>query len=405
MRVRNGFTALVALGTAVAALAGCAAVEVPPPTPEIRAQLGGIEVEVLAIEAQDEMTTPAKGQGQGAASGAGQGALGSLAGGASICQAGEPFACLFGLALGIAVAPVAAVIGAGVGASKAHSEGEVLLAETNLRAALDELSLDRDLEAAVSTRIRAHPDYELAEAPGPGPDTRLEVRGAFSVQSSGKIDPDLTLVLGARARLVRADDGIELYARSWGYQSPTRGYFEFAADGAELFRTEVQDGIEKLADKMVADLLVSTESETYRPGSVTAGTVWAVDARVADLPRDAVPAPADGTAAVAGSPVCAASRDPARPWIGDWSARSGRSTLSLRVDENGVKGELKTPRRGFAVSGGVSDQGFIDATVNGARVYETADIRGTFPEVRVTTQMANSPSFAAVQDRAFRLCP
>jgi hypothetical protein len=156
---------------------------------------------------------------------------------------------------------------------------------------------------------------------------------------------------------------------------------------------------------MAADLFDSTETETYRPGSVTAGTVWALDAHVGDLPREAVPTSVDEARVAAGIPVCAASRDAARPWLGEWTARSGPSTLRLSVGDGGVKGELKTPRRGFAVSGGVSEEGFIDATVNGARVYETADIRGTFPDVKVTTQLANSPSFASVDDRVFRLCP
>lgn len=280
--------------TLVVALWGCATVEFPPPSAYAREQFGDIALVSVPSEYTIDLDTPAKGKGAGALSGAGQGALGSLEFGAGACQGGGGelggLVCVFGLALGIAFAPVAALIGAGVGASEAHSEGEVVEADANLQAALADVKPHEALRDQVIAAVGDHTDLKLVERPvahyeansqdlaNEGPDTVLVIEvSTFYLTSEGTLDPDVTLVLGARAWLVRTADNAELYKRAWAYKSHEHGYFDLAADGALSLRTEIEDGIEKLADQMVFDLFLAKEPEVHKVGILPPGTIWSVE--------------------------------------------------------------------------------------------------------------------------------
>ncbi len=281
---------------AVALLVGfsaCSQVAYPPPSEELRARLGAIMVVPLTWQGAVAPDTPTKRRGAGALSGAGQGAAGSLSTGASFCQFNDPFFCAFGLVLGIAVAPVAALVGAGVGASRAHSEAEVVAAEASLRHTLDEAALPEILAARVGAAAARHADLVLAaprltdhdlRAPDfadwaeLGADTVLELEVThFGLASAGHIDPELTLTVSVRVRLLDAADGRLLYMRAWAYRGHPHNYFDMAADEAGRLRAELQRGIDQLTDGIVLDLFVARTPEQRRGGEIPPDTVRTID--------------------------------------------------------------------------------------------------------------------------------
>ncbi len=256
---------------------------------EVREKLGVIGVVAVSSRKTSEPKAPVKGAGSGALMGAGQGALGSVFAGGQACQSGEPFFCAFGLALGIVLAPPAALIGGVVGASRAHPAEEVQAADASLRTALAETKPHEHLRDWLVNVGRERTGFTLLNLsdvkPGigyrtlatEGVDTVLELDLTdFRVESHGRIDPDLTIRIDTRARLVRTADNREVYRRGWRYESHERSYFDMAANSAKLLRTEIREGYEKLADQMIYDLFIGTAPE--KPGRARAGTVWTVEA-------------------------------------------------------------------------------------------------------------------------------
>ena len=126
---------------------------------------------------------------------------------------------------------------------------------------------------------RAEADHRISyrHLANEGLDTVLEIDVSdFRLVSYGKIDPDLQLVLIARARLVRAANDAELYRRTWGYMSNQQSYFDMAAQNAKLLRAKIREGYEKLADKIVYDLFIAELPEAQERTRPRPGTVWTV---------------------------------------------------------------------------------------------------------------------------------
>lgn len=292
MNVRFRPIHLTVIGALAMSTWGCARVEYLPPSPETRARLGVVAVVPVPLKrSKEELTTPVKGSGEGALSGAGQGALGSIVGGGGGgCYSG-PLGCVIGLALGIALAPVAAVVGGVVGADKAHTAEEVEAAEARLRAVLAGVRPDENLrdriaalardDASLTIRGRATADYGVSyrRLAKEGIDTVLETTVTrFGLESVGHIDPDLTLRLGVRTRLVSAADDAVLYDRTWEYRGETRNFFEMAADDATPLRTEIADAYQRMATAVVHHLFVATTPEVAARGTRLPGSVWTVTA-------------------------------------------------------------------------------------------------------------------------------
>lgn len=76
---------------------------------------------------------------------------------------------------------------------------------------------------------------------------------SFSIQRL--IDPPLILRVRARARLVRAVDGTELYAHAFVHDSPIRSYLEWGRDNARAFREARQYAVEVIAREIVAAVI------------------------------------------------------------------------------------------------------------------------------------------------------
>lgn len=294
---RNGQwnTAVLMVPAMLAGLAGCttATQTFPPPEPELRQQLAASPVEAFDDERVYRPRDPTSGIGRAAGEGAQTGAAVGLAP-VTLCDpelmvetAG--LSCLLGLAMAVVTVPVGAVVGAGVGAGTAHTEEEVEAASASLNAALAELTLSEDLfdhfqAISVSHQIgplpmvaesAAHEIESPDDADEGSPDRILEIGVIhLSAESRGEWDPDLSIGLMARARLLRPSDNSVIYQRIWEYRSPWRNYFEMAEDDAALLRSAIETGLEQLADSMVTDLFLTTELEAHPLGPVPEGEVW-----------------------------------------------------------------------------------------------------------------------------------
>lgn len=297
----------------VAALSGCAATqEFPPPSEDLRQQLGRLALVSLDAEHNPSLDTPAKGSGAGALKGAEQGAVNSIGFGLAGCSgAPDPYVCGAGLALGLAMAPIAALVGAGIGAGRAHSAEEVEAADAALGAALARIDYRGELQDAVEAALGARA-YSLPDPPAGDEesadyrplaqesiDTVLELHASsFYVTDDGDIDPDVTLLMGARARLVGMADNGEVYKRVWVYRSAEHNYFDLAAEEARLLRTEISEGFAKLGERVVFDLFVNTEVETRTKGrSPEPGTVRTINVSPRPDPGEGEEDPATGGAA------------------------------------------------------------------------------------------------------------
>ncbi len=96
---------------------------------------------------------------------------------------------------------------------------------------------------------------------GKGIDTVLEI----SVPTIRFIDdpwppnglPEKMLTMTALARLIRVEDGKELYARAWEYGGEVRKPVEWVANDAKLLRDELESGFQTLAGWIVLELFLN----------------------------------------------------------------------------------------------------------------------------------------------------
>ena len=263
----------------LAALAACETVEFAPPGDDVRGRLGEVAVVSLPLAVRGPIADPVKGAGAGMMSGAGQGALGSLAVGASVCYSGHPYGCAAGVALGIVLALPAAIVGGIVGASVAHPAEEVDMATVALRGALDGATPSSEI-ARYMVELRGPRVAPVLHLGNGAPDRAsvgydaLAKQGLASVVELvvtrlelnviGNIDPDVSLQVTVRARLLRAADGVELYRRVWLYWGPESNYFDAAADDAAPLRAGIDVANRALAARIVDDLFhkVTPEPKT-----------------------------------------------------------------------------------------------------------------------------------------------
>jgi hypothetical protein len=282
--MRDRLIAAVYVLALVIGLTGCAETKFVPPSPEVRQHLGKIAVVAMPTQSIPAVDKPVSGAGSGALMGAGEAAVGGLGVGAEGCRAG-PYGCAFGLALGAAIAVVGAPIGAVVGAINAHSAEEVRAADANLRAALGDVKAGEELRNRIAAAGKAGIPYDLTALQvttakeidrnliANGFTSALEITITdFYLTSAGKIDPDATLAIVAEVRLRHVADVSEIYRRKWAYVGVPKNYFQMASGHAAVLRTDLQNGLNKLVDRIVTDLFISNSPERQetspRPGIV-----------------------------------------------------------------------------------------------------------------------------------------
>lgn len=229
----------LALAAMLAGGAGGCATATKSERSNARAQRIGI---VLNMSAPPGFNIPAKGAGAGAARGVAEGARG-LSGQAVI------FLPL--------VVPIAAI----VGALLAEDAARVEEAEVTLRAALSGLKpaeavRDRLVEVAHKETL-----HSLVALSGPldteGFDTVVELTVfKYHLRGDGSINPPFRLILSVRARAVRVADGRLLHEETFESESEKRKFVEWAENDAQPLREALDNVALKLANDIVARVLV-----------------------------------------------------------------------------------------------------------------------------------------------------
>jgi hypothetical protein len=200
---------------------------------------------------------------------------------------------LAGVALGVGVvmAPVAAIVGGGIGAASAPSEADIAAAEQSMTKALEGAKPADAVRAQVTALARERAGLHLYDCVGvssfdacrkqsPEPVAAvltIQVRPPY-FEVEGSVAPRLRLLLSARAEVFRTNDPTTVYSRAWVYRGPQYGYFDLAADDAAKFRADLATAENALAEKIVDDLWIGSREEVHASAEQPEGTVWTISA-------------------------------------------------------------------------------------------------------------------------------
>ncbi len=229
----------------------------PPPSEELRSQLGQLRLSGGNTQTEALLTGPAKGGGEGAARGA---KLGAEFG--KVPDVGALF-----------TVPAAALVGAVVGAARAESEAELDAKAGTLKAAIEELKVPQTFHRCVADRLQ-----ELTSTPGnrvmfeEPASTILEVVVeqvglADETQPSELqvINPPLSFVFTERTRLIRASDGAKLYGHWLTYRGrprPLGDWFAKNSINSMLLHEETERACRELSERLVDEVFLR-----YLPGA------------------------------------------------------------------------------------------------------------------------------------------
>ena len=167
------------------------------------------------------------------------------------------------LFLALLASPVTATIGAIIGAT----EGEPATKSQPARDALARALLETDPAAALRMRVLALGRERLGTtfAAGRVPEdartllelrlseVRLEKWVVAGNALAPSADPFLVFRVRGQLRLVRVEDGTELFARPLEHEGATRVFSAWADDNAASFRTALMEAVEALAVQIVED--------------------------------------------------------------------------------------------------------------------------------------------------------
>jgi hypothetical protein len=420
-----------ALLLAPALVACVSATTVPPPSEGLRSAMRQMEVRVIHASVAPAPSRPISGAGEGAAVGAARGAAGSVAVGAQFCQ--DPFSCVLGLAVGVAVAPFAGAVGAAVGGAKAHDAEEVTAAHERLTRAASEIDPVRSLQdafAVAQPRLGPEP-----AASGSEPPVRLDIAiEHFGLASEGDYEPDVWLAMTVSARLLRSTDDEELYWRLWAYDGPKLPYFSLANGAPDSLNNLVLKASQTVADRVLFDLLHSASTEVLNRDARPIATIaakymqygselreydrtdravyWPLNAhagrpaRWPDLPAEEpapapLPASADLRETAAPLPAPALAASPATPADeldhpaavasppradGVWVATTSKWDVRLIVEGTHFEGSAHCLPRNlrYPIEGRVAADGTIEGSVKRGRATVqpvSTHMRGRWPTV------------------------
>jgi hypothetical protein len=235
-----------------------------PPSEELRAGLGTIEVTAATPTTGQQVSRPVRNEsvGRAAARGAAKGALVFLAAPFSGAGAGDPYAGAL-LLLAPLLAPVGAIVGAGAGAIHESAENAANTIPSDvadgLERALQELLADEEPEARLRQKLGARAEVRNVAVLDVG-QTMAMASGRIALEVGvtsvglvgiGGRDPELTLVVEATARLLDATDNRELWAldRMVFTSSPHRSS-EWIANDSTLLKSVVDNLLEMLARRI-----------------------------------------------------------------------------------------------------------------------------------------------------------
>src|SRR2546422_1001415 len=255
---------------------------------EIRAELNTVGVPRASFSPEVRLTT--SGQGMGALKGAGSGLVAGVSPGLSFtggvieaCGGARGFGALIcvaaaGVGLGVAAAGgmFGALGGTVYGAVTADSASRISAAKTELAGAVVDLNVQQTLRDHVLRAVRERTDLTFVTLDDGGPtvpgeslsyqglqsegiDTVLEVSVArIGLAGKGGITPPVALTMTARARMIRASDGVEIFGETFEHAfGPEYKFILWAEEEGRAFREEVGRGLERLADDIARLLFPS----------------------------------------------------------------------------------------------------------------------------------------------------
>jgi hypothetical protein len=166
------------------------------------------------------------------------------------------------IAAGVVLAPVAALIGAGVGWSGAQDDAERAASLAALERALAEWAPGPEIAAAFAASA---PQGEVVQCPseidclapdGTRPELLLSIQPQLPrIAAEGSIDPDLTVSLQLDAAWKRAADGEILQRRTWSFTGETEAFSAMAENDAARLRDQMRQATHRLAALVARDSL------------------------------------------------------------------------------------------------------------------------------------------------------
>lgn len=235
------------------------------------------------------------------------GVVGAVSAGAMCCTFGALFMHGF---LGALWATAALVKGAGYvivgpfyGATTAETAMTVEGAETGLKSALASMRIQETMRDHVAKAARFRTNIAVTVLDGQGPDSSSDLLTYFPIQKAHvdtvlelrvnrvwlsanesffapvrsmipsneprmnpsdelkpdlyrelQINPELTLGMEARGRLIRTADKVVLFDYTWKYEGERHVFAEWAADDARLFEAEFGRAYDTLSEQMVSTI-------------------------------------------------------------------------------------------------------------------------------------------------------
>jgi hypothetical protein len=245
----------------------------PPPSEDVRAHLGTIGF-VRAENLTNCFLRKPMTSGATTALGAGKGALWGLGAGAEAGRGGRELGAVAALLVWSVAIPVGTLVGAAAGNKEGLPAQERRQAEEQLHRAVLEADVQRLLNDEVLRSIGARTReavvpldprtgaYRSESSAGSSAangaiDTIMEVTVLNAGLAGGRDRSSLLMAfLQVRVRLLRANDGAELYAHTWLARGGSATFEDWAAYQARAMRQELPRVIPPLAQSVVEELFL-----------------------------------------------------------------------------------------------------------------------------------------------------
>ena len=284
------FAVIASIAAVSAIAAGCAEtpLEIPPPPDAARSEFG--TVGVLPTQFGSSRQKPQElgarivsGEGEGAYEGL-KWAFGPVSDGCGgpVFTQGSALVCMGTIAYGIAITPIAML----VGAIRSRPAAEVEAAERSLIAGFNRMDPRGALRDRIVLAGNSETGFKFLAMDMEGPDAAQSgPAGIDSVMTlsfdpvlrfdDDNIRPTVTLEMQVVASIARPNDATPLHTQIWKYWSEGDDFFDLADDDAKRLEEVATTAYERLARKIVHDLFVASAPETQEPEQP--GAVWAID--------------------------------------------------------------------------------------------------------------------------------
>jgi hypothetical protein len=104
--------------------------------------------------------------------------------------------------------------------------------------------------------------------------------------------------------------------------------------------------------------------------------------------------------------TCSEGKVPDKPWVGKWMARLDNAILTFEIEEEVIRGDLKSGSRDFSITGKVDNEGAISGAIFGKNSFDRMNAHGIFPHLKLSYPYGTpqSPVFKVLDGQTLRLC-